>query len=119
MIARFRGRRSLWVSLAFSVLLGALMACASPEQRLVRSLASQGLWREAAARIRAELERQPTSAALHNDLGVCLEALGEREQAIGEYQRAAELAPADEVIRANLEAARRVLRSPQPGPSAP
>jgi Flp pilus assembly protein TadD len=38
---------------------------------------------------------------------VCYEALGKRAQAIEEYETALRLAPSNESIRANLEAARK------------
>jgi Flp pilus assembly protein TadD len=92
-----------------------LCSCVPAEQRLVRSLAEHGLWREVEARLQAELVRQPDSAQLHNNLGVCYEALGDSEQAIRQYERALALAPDDPRIRSNLEAARR-LASGRQGP---
>jgi tetratricopeptide (TPR) repeat protein len=93
--------------LVTSSFLGWLIACVPPEQRLARSLAENGLWLELQSRLLQELERQPNSAELHNDLGVCYEALGKRSLAIAEYETALRLAPSDESIRANLEAAKK------------
>jgi Flp pilus assembly protein TadD len=86
-------------------------AAAPAEQRLIRNLMREQLWLEAEARLLHELERQPDSAAVHNDLAVCYEALGRTDLALRHYQRALELAPSDAIIRANLEAARRLAQS--------
>ena len=89
------------------VIAACLGGCIPPEQRLARSLAENGLWLELEARLLRELERQPDSAELHNDLAICYEAQGKRSLAISEYESALKLAPSDESIRANLEAAKK------------
>ena len=101
---------------ALGLLLIGLGCCVSPQQRLVRSLAQQGLWHEARIRLEAELTRQPENAELHNDLAICLEALGEFDSALREYERASALAPADAAIRGNLVAAKKLAASPRPTP---
>jgi Flp pilus assembly protein TadD len=48
-------------------------------------------------------------------LGVCLARLGRLDEAIGHFEHASRLAPGDEVIRKNLDQARRVSNRRGPG----
>ncbi len=77
----------------------------SPEHRLIQTLMEQQLWQEARSRLESHLAKEPANAALHNNLAICLEALGERATALEHYKVAAALEPRDAGIRENLQRA--------------
>ena len=71
---------------------------------LAGSLALQGQFDEAAFYYRKALAKQP-SAAIHNDLGTVLLAIGKKEKAIGQFRKAIALDPNYAPAQENLEAA--------------
>ncbi len=74
--------------------------------RFAAEMAEKGLWKEALFRWRRVLEARPDDPALHNNIGVALEALGDREGALAEYEAALAIVESERV-RANYELARR------------
>jgi tetratricopeptide (TPR) repeat protein len=60
------------------------------------------------------VELAPGIASAHANLGAALANAGRLEEALPHFDRAAELNPADENARRNLEAARELLRLRRP-----
>jgi Flp pilus assembly protein TadD len=132
MKSRFRMPVAVSVALCAAAAVGALSpgpaAADKPDSRDLREdlrfaadMAEKGLWREALFRWNRALRARPDDAALHNNVGVALEALGRRGEAFEAYERALELGAEDE-IRTNFELARRAMelgrREPPEPPSA-
>jgi Flp pilus assembly protein TadD len=65
--------------------------------------AEAGRWDEAVRHWTAAVERDPASAAAHNNLAVALERKGDWDAAGREYETALRLAPASAEIKANYE----------------
>jgi Flp pilus assembly protein TadD len=63
--------------------------------------AEDGRWDEAVRHWTAAVERDPKSAAAHNNLAVALEKKGDWDGAGREYEAALRLAPASAEIKAN------------------
>jgi tetratricopeptide (TPR) repeat protein len=68
--------------------------------------ALEGRWDEAVRSWTAAVERDPGSAAAHNNLAVALERKGDWEAAGREYDAALRLAPENAQIKANAESFR-------------
>ena len=68
------------------------------------------LWNEAVFRWKQVISIDPEDSKAHNNLGVAYEALGDMEEAIASYQRAAELAPNNKYYRLNYRRCRIHLR---------
>ena len=79
------------------------------------ALASAGKLEEAVRSYREGVRIKPDSAEGHGGLGVCLARLGRLDEAIGHFEHASRLAPGDEVIRKNLDQARRLSNRSGPG----
>jgi Flp pilus assembly protein TadD len=91
---------------ALALLAGAGCARSPASGLLAAGLAAaqESVWEEAVRQWTLALERDPRSAAAHNNLAVAHERLGEWEEARREYEEARRLAPDDPTIRANHEA---------------
>jgi Tfp pilus assembly protein PilF len=76
--------------------------------RMVR----EGLWKEAAYRYQKAFAAGKNSAALHNNLAVAYENLGQLDEAETEYQKAMQLAPNDSRIKDNYKQFQRTRRQP-------
>lgn len=100
-------RRQIVPPLVLSLVL-AFAACARPlaTGALTAGVAAarQDGWEEAARHWKAALERDPGSAAAHNNLAVAYEKRGAWEEARREYEEALRLAPGDRAIKENYEA---------------
>ena len=85
------------------------------------ALASAGQLEEAVRSYREGVRIKPDSAEAHSGLGVCLARLGRLDEAIGHFEHASRLNPGDEVIRKNLDRARRLSnrRGPRSGGMTP
>jgi Flp pilus assembly protein TadD len=68
------------------------------------------LWNEAVFRWKQVISIDPEDSKAHNNLGVAYEALGNMEEAIASYQRAAELEPNNKYYRLNYRRCRIHLR---------
>ena len=68
------------------------------------------LWNEAVFRWKQVINIDPEDAKAHNNLGVAYEALGNMDEAIASYQRAAELEPSNKYYRLNYRRCRIHLR---------
>lgn len=94
--------------LVLSLLLAVLAACARPVRtgplEAGVAAAGEGRWEEAVRHWAAALERDPGSAAAHNNLAVAWERLGAWDDARREYEEALRLAPDHPAIRDNYEA---------------
>jgi hypothetical protein len=97
-------RNLVWMTAALAL---ALMISAPPatagkkkDTGYAVSVAQKGLWREAAHRFRALLEKHPDDARLWNNLAVAYEASGEFKLAHEAYEKSVELEPEklDEMI---------------------
>ena len=86
----------------------ALSGCArSPSAALLASglaAARADAWDDAVREWTRAVEREPGSAAAHNNLAVACERRGAWDEAAREYETARRLAPDDAAIRANHEA---------------
>ncbi len=86
----------------------ALSGCArSPSAALLASglaAARADAWDDAVREWTRAVEREPGSAAAHNNLAVACERRGAWDEAAREYETARRLAPDDQAIRANHEA---------------
>jgi Flp pilus assembly protein TadD len=95
------------VALAAAALL-ALSGCArSPSASLLASglaAARTDAWDDAVREWTRAVEREPGSAAAHNNLAVACERRGDWDEAAREYETARRLAPDDAAIRTNHEA---------------
>jgi Tfp pilus assembly protein PilF len=93
--------------LALSLLL-AFSACARPlalgTLEAGVEAAREDRWEEAARYWKEAVERDPRSAAAHNNLAVAYEKQGAWEEARREYEEALRLAPGDRAIKENYEA---------------
>ncbi|MDH3284971.1 MAG: hypothetical protein OEQ13_09535 [Acidobacteriota bacterium] len=76
--------------------------------RFAAKMAEKGLWREALFRWRRALESRPDDPGLRNNVAVALEALGERDLALTEYEKALAIAKSVRV-RTNYELAVRAM----------
>ena len=68
------------------------------------------LWNEAIFRWKQVINIDPDDAKAHNNLGVAYEAVGNIDEAIAAYQRAAELEPGNKYYRLNYRRCRIHLR---------
>ena len=93
------------VTLLIAILL-MTTACSVPnlrtEMQFANQLAEEGLWEEARYRWEKQLEKNPDSPALLNNLAVAMEQLGKREQAEKLYRKALSLAPDNAMIQRNF-----------------
>lgn len=98
--------KALVVLMAVALLAGAGCARSPVSGFLAAGLAAaqEGAWAEAVSQWTLAIERDPGSAAAHNNLAVAHERLGEWAKAGREYEEARRLAPDDPTIRANHEA---------------
>ncbi len=99
--------RPIVPSLVLSLLL-AFAACArplatGPLEAGVAAAREDG-WEEAARYWKAAVERDPGSAAAHNNLAVAYEKQGAWDEARREYEEALRLAPGERAIKENYEA---------------
>ena len=78
--------------------------------RFAIKAAQAQLWNEAVFRWKQVINIDPEDAKAHNNLGVAYEALGNIEEAIASYQRAAELEPSNKYYRLNYRRCRIHLR---------
>jgi len=71
--------------------------------------------------LRLLIRRMPNDAQVHHSLGLLLESTGRTEEAVTHLQKAAELAPDNELYALSHDATRESFRSPEPtcAPSAP
>jgi tetratricopeptide (TPR) repeat protein len=65
------------------------------------SMAQRGLWQEALFRFREAERLEPQNFKVHNNLGVAYEAAGDYENALNQYKRALEIAPANREAKSN------------------
>jgi len=68
------------------------------------------LWNEAIFRWKQVIDVDPDDSKAHNNLGVAYEAVGNIDEAIAAYQRAAELEPDNKYYRLNYRRCRINLR---------
>jgi len=78
--------------------------------RFAIKAAQAQLWNEAVFRWNQVISIDPEDAKAHNNLGVAYEALGNTDEAIASYQRAAELEPNNKYYRLNYRRCRIHLR---------
>ena len=78
--------------------------------RFAIKAAQAQLWNEAVFRWNQVISIDPEDAKAHNNLGVAYEALGNMDEAIPAYQRAAELEPNNKYYRLNYRRCRIHLR---------
>lgn len=78
--------------------------------RFAIKAAQAQLWNEAVFRWKQVISIDPEDAKAHNNLGVAYEALGNMEEAIASYQRAADLEPKNKYYRLNYRRCRIHLR---------
>ncbi len=78
--------------------------------RFAIKAAQAQLWNEAVFRWKQVISIDPEDAKAHNNLGVAYEALGNMDEAIDAYQRAAELEPNNKYYRLNHRRCRIHLR---------
>ena len=78
--------------------------------RFAIKAAQAQLWNEAVFRWKQVISIDPEDAKAHNNLGVAYEALGNMDEAIAAYQRAAELEPNNKYYRLNYRRCRIHLR---------
>jgi Flp pilus assembly protein TadD len=97
---------ALGTLVAVALLAGAGCARSPASGFLAAGLAAaqESAWEEAVRQWTLALERDPGSAAAHNNLAIAHERLGEWDEARREYEQARRLAPDDPTIRANHEA---------------
>ena len=106
--------------LAFIAILGCLIlpGCAAfrdtsqteAYNRFAIRAAQAQLWNEAIFRWKQVINVDPDDAKAHNNLGVAYEAVGNIDEAIAAYQRAAELEPGNKYYRLNYRRCRIHLR---------
>jgi len=99
-------KRSILALLALGALLGA-GGCARPlaSGALTAGIraAEEDNWEEAFRQWAAAVEREPGSAAAHNNLAVACEKKGAWDEAAREYETALRLDPENPEIKANYE----------------
>ena len=78
--------------------------------RFAIKAAQAQLWNEAVFRWKQVINIDPEDSKAHNNLGVAYEALGNIDEAIASYQRAAELEPNNKYYRLNYRRCRIHLR---------
>lgn len=78
--------------------------------RFAIKAAEAQLWNEAVFRWKQVIGIDPEDSKAHNNLGVAYEALGNIDEAIASYQRAAELEPNNKYYRLNYRRCRIHLR---------
>ena len=78
--------------------------------RFAIKAAQAQLWNEAVFRWNQVISIDPEDSKAHNNLGVAYEALGNMEEAIAAYERAAELEPNNKYYRLNYRRCRIHLR---------
>ena len=78
--------------------------------RFAIKAAQAQLWNEAVFRWKQVINIDPEDSKAHNNLGVAYEALGNMDEAIASYQRAAELEPNNKYYRLNYRRCRIHLR---------
>lgn len=78
--------------------------------RFAIKAAQAQLWNEAVFRWTQVINIDPEDSKAHNNLGVAYEALGNMDEAIASYQRAAELEPKNKYYRLNYRRCRIHLR---------
>ncbi len=78
--------------------------------RFAIKAAEAQLWNEAVFRWKQVISIDPEDSKAHNNLGVAYEALGNIDEAIASYQRAAELKPNNKYYRLNYRRCRIHLR---------
>ena len=78
-------------------------------QFAIRAAQAQ-LWNEAIFRWKQVINIDPDDAKAHNNLGVAYEAVGNMDEAVTAYQRAAELEPGNKYYRLNYRRCRIHLR---------
>jgi Flp pilus assembly protein TadD len=71
-------------------------------------VAQKGLWREAIYRWQRAIAVDPTYAAAYNNLAIAYEHEGDFEKARQAYEKAAELDPANMMIRQNFDLFREI-----------
>ncbi len=85
----------------------------SDYNRFAIKAAEVGLWNEAIFRWKQVLVIDAENSKAYNNLGVAYEALGETEEAVSCYQRAAEIAPDNQYYRLNYRRCRIHIRRSQ------
>lgn len=78
--------------------------------RFAIKAAQAQLWNEAVFRWKQVISIDPEDSKAHNNLGVAYEALGNMEEALAAYERAAELEPNNKYYRLNYRRCRIHLR---------
>ncbi len=106
--------------LAFIAILGCLIlsGCAmlrdtsqtEAYNRFAIRAAQAQLWNEAIFRWKQVINIDPDDSKAHNNLGVAYEAVGNMDEALAAYQRAAELEPDNKYYRLNYRRCRIHLR---------
>ncbi|MGD2246569.1 MAG: tetratricopeptide repeat protein [Candidatus Aminicenantes bacterium] len=88
----------------FIIILSACRTAVQQDQIQFGILAAQNsLWDEAIFRWKKAIQKNPASAAAHNNLAVAYENRGLWEKAREEYQAALNLAPKNNYIQSNFE----------------
>lgn len=113
LLEKRRGRSALW---SFALLFVAAMATAAdtPQSTFFHANSSyaEGRYDEAAREYESLIAGGLESANLHFNLGNSYFKLGQKGRAIQHYERAAQLAPRDPDVEANLEFARSLTGAP-------
>ena len=78
--------------------------------RFAIKAAQTQLWNEAVFRWKQVIHIDPDDSKAHNNIGVAYEALGNIDEAVASYQRAAELEPDNKYYRLNYRRCRIHLR---------
>lgn len=66
-------------------------------------MARQGLWKEAKYRWEKALKDEKNTAAIHNNIAIALERMGQLDEAEQEYKKALKLAPNNSYIKKNYQ----------------
>jgi Tfp pilus assembly protein PilF len=108
--------------LTILALAGLAVGCASsPDARQLRFgiwASRQNLWEEAIFRWKKALEKDPNSAAAHNNLAVAYEKKGLFEDALKEYEAALKIAPNNTYVKSNYDNCKEMLKIPKPANGA-
>ena len=112
-MVKYRGLAAI-TTLAFLMLSGCAVFRDTPQtdayNRFAIRAAQAQLWNEAIFRWKQVINIDPDDSKAHNNLGVAYEAIGNMDEALTAYQRAAELEPDNKYYRLNYRRCRIHLR---------